>query len=716
MIGPQNGPALPVRRSSLAVLRPASGGRIEGGLWADRRRINREVSIPEGWERLKAAGNLHDLRLAAGTTTGEYSGDRPFMDSDVGKWLEAVGWLLSEGDTESPDRHRLQKLVDEVVQLLTDAQAEDGYLNSYEQVVRPGTRWQQLDWGHELYSAGHLIQAAIALARGTGRTDLLAVCRKLADCVDRTFGTGPDQVDGVDGHPQIESALVELYRATGERRYLGLASYFVERRGHGLLGPATWCGFDLGSAYWQDDIGVRDATQARGHVVRQLYLLTGAVDVAVEHADSLLLSAVEQVWDELTASKTYLTGGMGAHHLDEAFGDPYELPTEQAYAETCASVASIMLAWRLLLATGRARYADLIERTLYNGVLPGISLEGDAYLYVNPLQVRDDAAMDAGGDRSPVRSPWFRCACCPPNLMRLLASLQYYVVAVAHRTIAVTQYISGSFDALTVRGEVRLTVDSGLPWTGRVRIALERAPDPVQGPWTLMLRDPEWSTRSEVRVRNRRVDRLRGDLDPDTGEIPLADGDRQVGLERREGWLRLHRRWRTGDVVELDLGLGVRTVQADPRVDAVRGCVALERGPLVYCLEGVDHPGTRLDDLVIDTAAPPVPFSPPGVLGGMTLLRCTGWQRTDDRGVWWPYRPTGTWTAGTGDGHGVTGDPDGDGGAGTGQPPTATTTATQTATATVTAPGGQRVDVVAVPYFAWGNRAPGPMRVWIPTS
>lgn len=686
MNGGPNGPALPVRRSSLTVLRPASGGRIQGGVWAARRAANREVSVPDGWERLDAAGNLHDLRLAAGTATGEYVGDLPFMDSDVGKWLEAVGWVLADPDLDQLDRIRLEKLADEAVQLLAAAQADDGYLNSYVQVVRPGERWQHLDRGHELYCAGHLIQAGIALFRGTGRTDLLGVCRRLADCIDDAFGSGPGQVDGVDGHPEIECALVELFRVTGERRYLDLAAYFVERRGHGLLGPAAWCGFDFGSGYWQDDVQVREATIAQGHAVRQLYLLAGAVDVAVESSDAQLASAVEQVWAEMVGTKTYLTGGLGSHHLDEAFGDAYELPSERACAQTCSSIASVMLAWRLLLATGRARYADLIERTLYNGVLPGVSLSGNSYLYVNPLQVRDSAATDVGGDRSPVRSPWFRCACCPPNLMRLLASLEYYVVAVAHRTIVVTQYVTGAFDATTSRGDVRLAIDSGLPWHGTVRISLERAPDPVQGPWTLMLRDPVWSARSDVRVRNRRVDRLRGDLDPDTGEIPFADGDRQVGVERRDGWIRLHRRWRAGDVVELQLDLGVRAVQADPRVDAVRGCVALERGPLVYCLEGVDHPGVRLDDLVIDPAQQPAGFTLPGVLEGMVLLRCAGWERAREPDGWWPYRPSGLTAERAGDA------PDGQ------------------------RTGDRRIDLVAVPYFAWGNRAPGPMRVWIPTS
>jgi DUF1680 family protein len=403
------------------------------------------------------------------------------------------------------------------------------------------------------------------------------------------------------------------------------------------------------------------------------------VDVAAETRDEELLTAVERVWTEMVTTKTYVTGGMGLQHLDEAYGDPYQLPPDEAQAETCAAIASVMLSWRLLLARGSACYADVIERTLYNGVLPGVSLTGHTYLHVNPLQVRDRTAPEAGEDRHPVRTPWFRRACCPPSLMRLLASLEHYVLAATYRTVAVTQYLSGTFEASTSRGDVRLAVDSDLPWEGSVRITLEHAPDRSRGPWTLMLRDPAWSARSEVRVRTRSVDRLPGERDPQTGEIPLAEGDKHVGVERRDGWIRLHRRWRTGDVVELELDMGVRLVRADSRVDAVRGTVAIERGPLVYCLEGVDHPGVSLDDVVLDPSQPLSPFALPGQLDGMVLLRASGWERARQPSGWWPYEQ-------------ARGEHDGK------------------------SRDKRRIDLVAVPYFAWGNRAPGPMRVWVPLT
>ncbi|MGW5430326.1 glycoside hydrolase family 127 protein [Streptomyces sp. NPDC004059] len=454
------------------ALRPAASARITGGLWQQRRAVNARTSIPDGFARLEQAGNLHDLRLAAGTTTGAYTNDLPFMDSDVYKWLEAVAWAESEGADE-----RLESQVDQLTALLADAQEPRGYLQSYFQVVRPDDRFVDLRWGHELYCAGHLIQAAVAHARTTGRTDLLAIARRVADHVDATFGPGRNE--GVCGHPEIETALVELYRHTGERRYLTLAQFFVDRRGHRVLGEDRF-----GAPYRQDHTPVREAEEVAGHAVRQLYLLAGVVDVGVETGDGELLAAAERLWEDMVATKTYLTGGIGSHHTDESFGDSYELPSERAYCETCAAIASIQFSWRLLLATGRARYADLIERTLYNGFLSGVSLSGDHYLYVNPLQVRDGHAR-RGGDHTPLRTPWFRCACCPPNVMRLLASLQHYVAAGDDTGLTVHQYMPGAYasDTGSGSGSGSGRVGSRWPPTTRGRAASRsRSPSPPTRP------------------------------------------------------------------------------------------------------------------------------------------------------------------------------------------------------------------------------------------
>ena len=380
------------------------------------------MSIPAGWNRLHEAGNFHNLELAAGRSTGGYVNDLPFLDSDVYKWLEAVAWAFADPALDSSLAVRLRQQLGETERLLRDAQQPDGYLDSHFQVRYPGERFVQLQWGHELYCAGHLIQAAVALHRTTGDPGLLEVARRVADLVVDAFGTEPGKVDGVCGHPEIETALVELYRETGAEPYLERARYFVDRRGHGLLGDGRF-----GRHYWQDHVPVRDAASVEGHAVRQLYLLAGVADVYVETGDASLLQALERLWAEMVASKTYLTGGIGAHHSDEAFGDPYELPNERSYCETCAAISSIMFSWRMLMITGEAKYADLVERTLYNGFLAGLSLDGQRYIYANPLQVRE-GHMARGDDHDYQRVDWFHCACCPPNVMRTLASLEHYVL------------------------------------------------------------------------------------------------------------------------------------------------------------------------------------------------------------------------------------------------------------------------------------------------
>ena len=446
----QRGGPIRLTEKSTTALRPAIAGEIIGGFWADRRRVNRDVSIPAGWKRLHEAGNFHNLELAAGRSTGSYVNDLPFLDSDVYKWLEAVAWAFADPALRSSLADRLRQQLGETEQLLRDAQQPDGYLDSHFQVRFPGERFVQLRWGHELYCAGHLIQAAVALHRTTGDPGLLDVARQVADLVVDTFGTEPGKVDGVCGHPEIETALVELYRETGAEPYLERARYFVDRRGHGLLGDGRF-----GRHYWQDHVPVRDAASVEGHAVRQLYLLAGVADVYVETGDASLLRPLERIWAEMVASKTYLTGGIGAHHSDEAFGDPYELPNERSYCETCAAISSIMFSWRMLMITGEAKYADLVERTLYNGFLAGLSLDGQRYIYANPLQVREGHTA-RGDDHDYQRVEWFYCACCPPNVMRILASLEHYVLLGGDARVALHQYMTGRYAAAVAAGEVRM--------------------------------------------------------------------------------------------------------------------------------------------------------------------------------------------------------------------------------------------------------------------
>jgi uncharacterized protein len=636
------------------ALRPAADPAVRAGFWAARQEVNARVGVPQGPFLLESAGNLHDLRLAAGAAEGPYRGDFPFMDSDVYKWLEAACWQLARLHPDGPEARRLADDVERLIGLVEDAQQADGYLNTWFQAGKGAGPYGDLRWGHELYCAGHLIQAAVAHRRATGRDRLLAVARRFADHIDAHFGPpgSGKPLDGIDGHPEIETALVELYRETGEPRYLELAGYFVDRRGHGLLG---------GEAYCQDRVPLREARTVEGHAVRQLYLLAGAADLAAETGDGPLGEAGERLWSAMAATKTHLTGGVGAHHDKEDFGDPYELPNERAYCETCAAIASVQFSWRMALLTGDARYSDLVERTLYNGFLAGISLDGHGWLYVNPLQVRD-GHVDQGGDQSARRTRWFRCACCPPNAMRLLASLEHYLATSDGRGVQLHQYASGSFRGDAFGEPLVVSVNTDYPWDGRIAVTVEQAPGGA--PWTLSLRIPAWCTGYSV-------------------QGPDPDGaHRRAGAAPRDGWLRLTRPWREGERVVLELDMEPRLTLADPRVDAVRGCAAIERGPLVYCLEQADHPGGGLDDLVLDTARPLAAKHRPDLLGGVTTVLASGYRRAIPEAGWWPYpsRP--------GDGRPADGP---------------------------AAPAGGPVELTAIPYYAWANRENGAMRVWLPT-
>jgi DUF1680 family protein len=518
--------------------------------------------------------------------------------------------------------------------LLARAQDPDGYLDSYFQHDHPDRRWADLTEGHELYCAGHLIQAAVAAARAGVGDELLPVARRLADLVVARFGEGEE----VCGHPEIETALVELYRLTGHRPYLDLAAAFVQRRGHGVLGEGRF-----GRAYHQDHEPVRTAAEFTGHAVRQVYLLAGVVDVAVETGDAQLLAAAERLWESAFRAKTYITGAHGSRHRDEAVGDPYELPPDRAYAETCAAIGSFQWNWRLLLATGQHRYAEEMERALYNAIAVSTAADGRHFFYSNPLQLRtghDGSEQDAPSRRL----PWYTCACCPPNLARLLAALHCY---------AATEDDTGLQLHLYAAGEVRaagrsVSVQTGYPWDGRVTLTVSADRDE---PWTLALRVPAWCTAAAITV----------------------DGA-HLAAEAVDGYLRVTRSWDAPTTVVLDLPMPPRVRSAHPRVDAVRGCVALTRGPLVYAVEQADlPPGTTLEDVAVDAAAPVrvVRAADPDALVPVSLAALG--EVRDSTAV--PLYPD----------------------------PSDAVAATP-------------LTVTAVPYFLWANRSPGPMRVWVPIA
>ena len=587
--------------------------RLQNGLLHDRQRTNRSVTLLHGLRELERAGTLQNFRIAAGQAEGDRVG-MVFSDSDVYKWLEALAWEIGRERSEE-----LERLAEETVALVAAAQGPDGYLNTYGQVKDPSWRWTDLEMGHEFYCAGHLFQAAVAFTRATGDETLLDVARKLADLIDDTFRLG-DRTE-TDGHPEIETALVELYRVTGEARYLELSKTLTGRRGQSRFGTGRFY-----PEYYQDATPVREARTIVGHAVRALYLLSGITDLYVETGDGQLLESAVAQWDDMTAGKMYLTGGLGSRHFGEAFGDPHELPPDRAYCETCAAIASMMWNWRMLLTTGDARYADVFERTLYNGFLAGTSREGDRFFYVNPLHSR--------GGHDP-RAAWDRVACCPPNIMRLYASIQQYLATTDDGGLQIHQYADAEIDTVNARaGALGVRIHTEFPFEGRVEVEVTQSSAGEE--WTLALRIPEWATDATV------------------------DG----AAAEAGTYARLTRRWQAGEKVVVELNVTPRLTAPNPRIDAVRGCLAIERGPLVYCVERADVPEeVAFEDLRL--AAGHWPEDADAAAAGLEEMPAVALATKVDSGGAEP--------------------------------------------ADAEAP-----QILAVPYFAWGHRGTGPMRVWIP--
>ncbi|HEX4092607.1 MAG TPA: beta-L-arabinofuranosidase domain-containing protein [Trebonia sp.] len=543
-------------RPSTAVWRPLGIKEVQitGGLWADKQRLNADTILQhcESWmERIGWIGNFD--RAAADMITGSHAGIE-FVDSEIYKLLEAMAWELGREPSDLLAR-RYQVLAERVAA----AQQPDGYLHtSFGRAGQP-PRYSDLEAGHELYCFGHLLQAAVARLR-TGHDDVIPqVARRLADHVDREFG--PDGRVGVCGHPEIEMALVEFARATGEQRYLELARLFVERRGTGTLGSHRF-----GQEYFQDDIPVRAATTMRGHAVRALYLASGALDVATETGDGELAAAVRRQWANGVAHRTYITGGVGSHHQDEAFGDDFELPADRAYAETCAGIASVMLSWRLLLSTGEDCYADLIERTLLNNVLASPREDGRAFYYTNTLhqrtpgQVPDERQLSQRAE-SGLRAPWFEVSCCPTNVARTLASVSGYFATASDDGVQLHQYGDYQVSTELAEGHVRLQVSSPYPAGGAVAVTIIEAPAAAI---TLRLRVPAWAS----------------------GVAVLSE----PATTRTSSAVEIRRTFRAGDAVQVTFPAAARATHPDPRIDSARGAFAVEQGPLVLALESTDLP------------------------------------------------------------------------------------------------------------------------------
>jgi DUF1680 family protein len=625
--------------ASLALLSPTMAGlsevpfqavRVHDTFWDPWRDRNRKLSIPHALENLETYGNLKNFDLAA---AGQHTGFQGpvFMDSDAYKVIEAAAYCLA-----SDKDPKLDKAIDGVIARIAKAQQPDGYLDTYYIVNGLSRRLTNLEDNHELYCAGHLFEAAAAHFQATGKRNLLNVATRYADFLVKTFGDGPGHRAGYPGHPEIELALVRLAGVTGNKSYFDLARFFVDHRGtHFFAVEHNRPEAQYDGTYWLDNVPIRSLGKIEGHAVRAGYLMSGATDVAAQTGDPGLLSMLNRVWQNTVQKNMYVTGGIGPSASNEGFTEDYDLPNLSAYQETCASVALLMWNHRLNLLYGDAKYADLVETSLYNGVLAGVSLDGTHFFYVNPL-----ASMGTHH-----RSGWFSCACCPPNAARTISGLGRYAYATKGNDIYVNLYFGNDATVTTGSGPVKLTQTTSYPWSGRVDLTVDPS---AAAQMNLKLRIPGWC---------------------DPSKVSLSVDGRSVPVALEKGYAVLTGRFTGGTKVRLELPMEPRRIAANPNVKDDVGKLALARGPIIYAVEQVDVKAP-LSGVSLPASAPVTERWEPKLLGGVQALEATGLSSP----VEWTAKLYGA------------------------------------------APAPTPVKLRAVPYYAWDNRAPGPMEVWLPVS
>ena len=625
---------------------PFSKVTLDAGFWKSRLDTNRSITLPIEHRQLKSSGQLAQWRWKPGQPNTPHI----FWDSDVAKWMEAAAYSLAT----HPDK-KLEKLVDAVVDDMARIQGADGYLNTHYLLVEPKKRWTNICGCHELYCAGHMMEAAVAYHEATGKRKFLDIMSRYTDYIRKVFGPGKGQKRGYPGHEEIELALVKMYRATGKSDYLDLAKFFVDERGrqpHYYDAEAKARGekpgdrhFGGGYSYCQAHLPVRRQRQVVGHAVRAMYLYAGMADVAAYAGDKTLLPALRALWKNVTQRRMHVTGGIGPTARNEGFTFDYDLPNESAYLETCAAVGLVFWAHRMLHLERDGACTDVMERALFNGVLAGVSLDGERFFYENPLAAYPGATsgLRKPGDHHR-RVEWFGCSCCPPNIARLIASAAGYMYSADTKSLWVHLYAAGSAEVDMDGQTVRLTQRTKYPWDGKVAITVqpERA-----GEFTLAVRIPGWCRKATLKVNGRSVA-----LKPIT----------------KKGYARVKRTWKKGDRVELLLPMPVELIEAHPNVRQDAGKVAIQRGPIVYCLEEVDN-GRNLHDIALPAGVRLRAAFDAKLLGGVTVI--TGRARKRD-------------TAGWGD-------------------------------QLYSADAGKfkTVNIKAVPYALWANRKPGEMRVWL---
>ena len=631
-------PILDVSKSPQAKIHgvPIRAVKMGDGFWAGRRRVNVEKSIPSLYQLFETNGIIDNFRRLSGRKNVARRGPL-YTDSDIYKWMEAVAFVL-----QSEDRPELRALFDRVADDVLAAQEASGYLNTYYQDERKALRFTEMHRGHELYCLGHLLQAGIAYYRATGNRRLLDGAIKFVDYVEANFG--PEKKPLLAGHPEIELALVELYRLTGTRKYLDLAGYLLRGDGERLkLTPSQMVYMFSGRPF-------TGRTKLEGHAVRAMYACSGATDYFLETGDQTYWATLRTLWADMTGSKMYITGGVGSRGGDEAFGEPYELPNQLAYTESCAAIGSVFWNWRLLAATADARYADVMERALYNGVNAGLSLDGALYCYRNPLELR-------GNPEDRIRNPWYTTTCCPPNLERVLTALPGYLYGTNATGIFVHLYHNSELNWRLENGTpVHLRQTTQYPWEGTVEIVVR--PE-VAAEFTIYLRIPGWAALARVAV----------------------NGTPVMQIVRPGSYHAVKRRWQPGDRLRMSMPMSAELMAANPRVTENIGKVAAQRGPLIYCLEGIDQPG--VESIFDVTLAPPGLFDKgfteefrPGLLGGVMVLERKGLATSTSMAREPLYQPAGT----------------------------------------ASLRGTKEILLTFIPYYTFANREPTPMVVWVPMA
>jgi DUF1680 family protein len=574
--------------------------RLTDNFWAPRIETNRAVSIPSAFRQCEINGRFHNFALAAGTATGEQAGDFPFDDTDPYKIIEGASYTLSvKWDPQ------LDAYLDSIISIIASAQEPDGYLttcvtNRSERLKRwwGSERWEKIN-SHELYNSGHLYEAAVAHYQATGKRSLLDVAIRNADLVCSVFGPSDTQKHVPSGHPIIEMALVKLYNVTGNRQYLSQARYFIEETGRGTDGHTL-------NDYSQDHKPILEQDEILGHAVRAGYLFSGVVDMAVQERDTAYLDAAIALWDNMANQKLYVTGGIGSQGRNEGFGEPYDLPNHTAYCETCASIANVYWNHRLFLATGDARYADLLERTLYNALIAGVSLSGDLFFYDNPLASKGDITRQA----------WFGCACCPGNITRFMASIPGYMYAVNGSSLYVNLYATSTAQVEINGKELRISQQTDYPWDGKISIRLQ--PKSRQS-LTLMLRIPGWA--SDTPQPGSDLYAFTAGNKPSEAAISVRiNGEELPAVQTVNGYLPITRSWSDNDIVELSLPMDIRRILAHPKVEADRGQLAIQRGPIIYCLESIDQPDKEVFNKYIPADAAMTFRYDPTLLNGSGLI------------------------------------------------------------------------------------------------